>query len=374
VELNKIYCGDSLEVLKTFPDNSIDCVVTSPPYFSLRSYLPEDHPDKDKEVGTETSPEEYVNTLTILFREVRRVLSPSGTCWLNLGDSYASNGIYIGDYLKNKPDHTDLHTNHASAYPQKLKGFRGGEYNIKKKDLLMMPHRVAIALQMDGWYVRSDITYHKKNCMPSSVKDRPVSSKEYVFLLTKSPEYYYDWEAIATEPSDSYVKDKRPQGVIRQRVNKVSKYHDCDSKIAKQFIKNPWHKYCDGEITEEEYLEWHKKRFNIEDDTQRKQDEVGRSDYTGFNDRYKPVSKVRRRDVWSLTVPGNKLKHFAMMNVKLIDLCIKAGCPEGGVVLDPFMGAGSVGLVAKQLGRNYVGIELNPEYVKIAEDRINNDS
>ena len=190
MELNKIYQGDALEVLKTFPDNSIDCCVTSPPYFQLRSYLPDDHPDKEKEVGLQGSPEEYVKSLTTIFREVRRVLKPSATCYLNLGDSYASNGIYIGKYKETHPEHIDLHIEHSQRYPQKQKGFRGGKFNIKKKDLMMIPHRVAIALCDDGWYVRSDIIYSKINPMPSSVKDRPVASYEHVFLLTKTPNYY----------------------------------------------------------------------------------------------------------------------------------------------------------------------------------------
>jgi DNA modification methylase len=305
IELNKVNCGDALELLKTFPDNSINCVVTSPPYYNLRSYLPDDDPNKDKEIGTEKSPEEYVASLVTIFSEVKRVLRPTGVCYLNIGDSYAT------------------------------KGFRGGEYNIKKKDLMLIPHRVAIALCDDGWYIRSDICYSKVNCMPSSVKDRPVSSKEYVFMITKSPNYYWNWEAIATEPAELTQNDKRPKGVLRQCSNARSKYHnDCDPKIEQQF---------------------------------RKQDNIGRSDYTGFNDRYTPVDLVRPRDVWRMTVPGSKIKHFAIMNVNLISKCILSGCPENGIVLDPFAGINSVGMVAHDLNRNYIGIELNPEYIKTAE-------
>lgn len=340
MKLNKIYTGDCLTTMKTFPDNFIDCVVTSPPYYNLRSYLPEDHPDKDKEIGFGGSPEAYVNQLVEVFREVRRILKPTGVCYLNLGDSWASNGIYIGKYIEDHPDKKNLHTDHSHRYPQKVKGVRGGEWNIKKKDLLMIPVRVAISLQADGWYLRSDIIYAKKNTMPNPVSDRPVASYEHVFLLTKSPNYYWNWEAIATEPADSTQADKRPKGVLRQRTNENSKYHDgCDSKIAGQF---------------------------------KKQDLVGRNDYTGFNDRYTPVDKVRRRDVWTLTVPGSKIKHFAMFNPKLVDLCIKSGCPEDGVVLDPFGGAGTVALVARALNRNYVLTELNSEYVAAANDYLQN--
>jgi len=335
MELNKIYQGDALEVLKTFPDNSIDCCVTSPPYFQLRSYLPDDHPDKEKEIGSHGSPEEYVDAITTIFREVRRVLKPTGVCYTNLGDSYASNGIYIGKYKENHPEHTDLHIEQSQRYPQKQKGFRGRRFNIKKKDLMMIPHRVAISLCDDGWYIRSDIIYAKQNCMPSSVVDRPVSSKEYVFMITKSPNYYWDWEAIATEPSPSYAHDKRAPRILRNKFYDGSKYtqDDCDPKIAGQF---------------------------------KKQDGVNRSDYIGPNARYKQVEKVRRRDVWRMTVPGSKIKHFAMMNPKLVELCILSGCPEGGIVLDPFGGAGTVGMVARDTGRQYILIELNPEYVETA--------
>jgi DNA modification methylase len=354
MELNKVYLGDALEVLKTFPDDSIDFCLTSPPYANLRSYLPVDHPDKCKEVGYEVTPDQYVDQIVNVFSEVHRVLKPSGCVMLNIGDSWASNGIYLKQYVESHPERQNLHTADHERYPAKVKGVRGGKYKIKKKDLMMIPARTAIALQEYGWYLRSDIIYAKRNVLPNPVKDRPVASYEHVFLLTKTPKYYFDWKAIGTEPADSTQADKRPKGVLRQKVNENSKYHEnCDDKIAAQF---------------------------------RKQDNVGRSDYTGFNDRYTPVDLVRPRDVWyididdddtdiipvwTMTVTGSKIKHFAMMESKLAEKCIKCGCPENGVVLDPFCGANTSGLVATSLNRNYIGIELNPDTVKIAENYLN---
>lgn len=295
LDVDKVICGDAIDVLKTFPSDVFDCCITSPPYYNQRNY------NSDKQIGNENSVESYVIALKNVFDEVKRVMKPTGTLWLNLGDSYD-----------------------------------------KWKNLYLAPHRVALALQGSDWILRSDIVYAKRNCMPSSVQDRPVSSKEYVFLFVKSKSYFYDWKAIATEPSDSYKKDKRPPRVLRQKIGNESKYYEgCDSFISQQF---------------------------------KKQDNVGRSDYTGFNDRYVPVTEVRRRDVWSLSVPGNKEKHFAIFNKKLVDLCMKAGCPEGGLVLDPFGGIGTVGAMAKESGRNYVCIDINPEYCNIANEKINNIS
>jgi site-specific DNA-methyltransferase (adenine-specific) len=294
MELNKIYCGDALEVLRTFPNNCIDCCISSPPYFQQRNYN-----CGDKEIGRESNIHEYVSNLTLIFSEVLRVLKPTGSLYLNLGSKY------------------------------------------KNTDLIPVPWYVAISLMEHGWHLKSDIIYHKKNPMPGSYKSRPISSHEYVFLMTKETHgHYYDWEAISLPPSGSYANDKRAPGILRNKFYDNSKYTqvDCDTTIANQF---------------------------------KKQDGVNRSDYIGFNARYKSVEKVRRRDVWSLTVKGSALKHFAMFNPNLVEICVKAGCPETGVILDPFFGSGVLGEVALNLNRNYIGIELNPEYVDIANQRLN---
>lgn len=297
MEINKTYCGDCLTVLSTFPDDSVDCCITSPPYFQQRKYG-----SGEKEIGWEEDTDKYACVLGDVFDEVRRVLKSTGSLYLNLGNKY-----------------------------------EGGR-------LIPAAWRVADVLSCRRWYLKSDIIYAKRNPMPGSYTNRPISAHEYVFLFTKRKSgYYYDWEAIATEPAESTQRDKRPKGVLRQRVNKKSKYHeDCDATIQGQF----------------------------QAESERKQDTVGRSDYTGFNDRYTPVDKVRRRDVWWLTVPGNPEKHFAMFNQNLVRLCLLAGCPEDGLVLDPFAGLNTVGLCASQMNRNYIGIELNEKYVDLAKARL----
>jgi len=294
MEINKTYCGDCLTILRDFPENSVDCCITSPPYFRQRLYG-----DSRDEIGQEIDIDSYTDALVPIFNQVLRVLKPTGSMYLNIGNKYDKRGWLI-----------------PAAW------------------------RVAESLSKNGWFLKSDIIYAKRNTMPGSYANRPVSAHEYVFLMTKVKRgYYYDWEAIATEPAESTRKDKRPKGVLRQKVNKKSKYHeaDCDATISQQF---------------------------------RKQDGVGRSDYTGFNDRYTPVDKVRRRDVWLLTVPGNKEKHYAMFNQNLVRLCLLAGCPEDGLVLDPFAGLNTVGLCASQMKRNYIGIELYESNVKMAKERI----
>lgn len=292
MDFNKTYCGDSRVVLQEISSNSIDCCITSPPYFKQRNY---NHPDQ---IGWEDTVIDYAHVLGEVFKEVRRVLKPTGSMYLNIGNKH------------------------------------------EKGNLVPAAWYVAMMLSDMGWNFKSDIIYAKRNPMPGSYTSRPIDAHEYVFLMTKQKTgYYYDWEAIATEPAESTQKDNRPKGVLRQRVNKNSKYYDsCDSTIDGQF--------------------------------QRKQDEVGVSNYSGFNQRYTPVDKVRRRDVWWLAVPGNPEKHFAMFNPNLVELCIKAGCPVDGVIIDPFAGLNTVGLVAKRLQRNYIGIELNNEYVMAARKRL----
>lgn len=295
IELDKIYCGDSLEVLKQFPDNCIDMACTSPPYFQQRKYQ-----SGEAEIGWENDVFKYADKLADVFDQVLRVLKPTGSLYLNLGNKHDTG---------------------------------------KTGDLIPASWVVAQELVKRGWHLKSDIIYAKRNPGPASYSNRPVSSHEYVFLMTKKPNnYYYDWESIATAPAESTIKDKRPKGVMRQRVNKTSKYHEgCDEVIAGQY---------------------------------RKQDEMGRSDFKGLNQRYTPVDKVRRRDVWLLSVGGSKLKHFAMFNPNLLDLCVPAGCPPGGIVLDPFMGAGTTAAVALKHGRHYIGVELNSDYIPLVEERI----
>lgn len=308
MEINKIYQGDVLEVLKTFPDECIDCVVTSPPYWGLRDY------GVDNQIGLESTPEEYVNKIVEIFREIKRILKKEGTAWLNLGDSY--NGTGYGQENNNSPK--QLSNRGAKTSASNGKNIK----TLKPKDLVGIPWRVAFALQTDGWYLRQDIIWHKPNPMPESVTDRCTKSHEYVFLLAKSQKYFYDNEAI----KDKYIAPMNRWGGDKLKADGISK--------------------------------WDKG--------------TGQTTYRKRNMRPDPNGR-NKRSVWTIKTKPFSEAHFATFPTDLIEPMIKAGCPENGIVLDPFMGSGTTALVAKRLNRNYVGIELNPEYIKIAEDSIKSD-
>jgi len=318
---DKIIQGDSLEVLKTLPSESVDCIITSPPYFGLRDY------GMSAQIGLEETPELYVAKLVDLFSESRRVLKDEGTLWLNLGDSYSGSG-------KGQTREGSKDPKRGKMDGMKLKNSSKGFDGIKPKDLIGIPWRVAFALQADGWYLRQDIIWHKPNPMPESVTDRCTKSHEYIFLFSKSPKYYFDNKAIM-EPS--VTQENRPDGIVRDRV------YDYDSKLA--VIQK-------------------RKRKNG----------VGLAEGKGKNGEYGYNCGVRafrnKRSVWTVTTKPFKEAHFATFPEALIEPMILAGCPKNGIVLDIFMGAGTTGLVAKKLGRHYLGIELNPKYIEIAEKRI----
>lgn len=290
----RILVGDCRERMAQIPDESVHCSVTSPPYYGLRDY------GVDGQMGLEESPDAYVAGLVEVFREVRRVLRDDGTLWLNLGDSYAANRSYQVTDQKWR----DVGNGKGSAVPDSL----------KPKDLIGIPWRVAFALQADGWYLRSDIIWHKPNPMPESVRDRPTSAHEHVFLLAKSERYYYDVDAIA-EPLAT-----EPHAPGNKKLDASRNDHDQMEKV------------------------W------------------GRN------------GTRNRRNVWTVATKPYSEAHFAIYPPDLIEPCILAGCPEGGTVIDPFGGAGTTGLVADRLDRNAVLIELNPEYATMAERRIRGDA
>lgn len=345
---NIILCGDVIEQLKTLPDKYVYTCITSPPYFGLRDYGTAtweggdascDHtitdgttdPKKntkierptrgvdrsvcrkcgatrmDAQIGIENTYQEYIDKLVLVFREVRRVLRDDGTLWLNLGDSYAGSGG-AGNQFK------QLEKEGFNTYKQKMI-----PCDIKPKNLIGIPWRVALALQADGWYLRQDIIWHKLNPMPESVKDRCTKSHEYIFLLSKSGSYHYDQDAIRepyTEPMNRWGGEK---------------------------LK------ADGVST------WDKG--------------TGQSTYIDRDLRPNKNGK-NKRTVWTVNTKPYKEAHFAVFPEKLIEPCVLAGCPEGGIVLDVFGGSGTTGVVAKKHKRNYILIELNPEYTKIAEKRL----
>lgn len=336
--INEIVNKDCLTGLKELPDCSIDCCVTSPPYFGLRDYGHED------QAGLEETPELYVENMVAVFNEVRRVLKKEGTLWLNLGDSYS------GSTGKSGGEGLNTYTKEPGATGSVMKKSNLDGY--KPKDLIGIPWMVAFALRSSGWYLRQDIIWHKPNPMPESVTDRCTKSHEYVFLLSKSAKYYYDADAIKTTIKDSSVqrlkqnienqkgsdrvpgktngamKAVRPHGIVRDRLL------DYDSK-EKALRHGP-----------------------------------GRGEYENEKDLPGPNDMANKKSVWTVTTRPYSEAHFATFPERLIVDCIKAGCPVDGVVLDPFMGAGTTALVARKLGRNYLGFELNPDYIKIANKRL----
>lgn len=329
-EINKIHQGDVLEVLRTWPGNFVQTVVTSPAYLGLRDY------GVDGQIGLEKTPEEYVAKMVAIFREVRRVLRIDGTLWINLGDSYASGG--------NGGGQGEQRSNVGSLIGKKIP-----PHGLKVKELVGIPWMVAFALRADGWYLRSDIIWAKKNCMPESVTDRPTRSHEYIFLMTKSPKYFYDADAIK-EPAIYFEDDRKNREKENQKSNPTEKHNGIRPlyKDAKSF---------DGKHSD-------KQRGHVRR-------------HAGFNDRWDQMTKEEqcgamrnKRSVWSVATQPFAEAHFATFPEKLIEPCILAGSPEKGIVLDPFMGAGTTALVSARLNRNFIGIELNPKYIEIAEKRI----
>ena len=326
IEKNTIINGNSLEVLKSLPDNSIDCCVTSPPYYALRDY------GCDGQIGLEETPEKYIESLCDVFSEVRRVLTPEGTLWLNIGDSYNGNKVGNTEVVKNKK------VSESNDFHKKLWG------GAKPKDLIGIPWMLAFALRSQGWYLRQDIIWHKPNPMPESVTDRCTKSHEYIFLMSKSQKYYFDYEAIqepcADQSRTNYACGNRTNGINKDR-------NDNDfgerSKNWKPRTKNCQY---DGQKPNS----FHLSRENGEPD--------------------KEYYVRNKRDVWSVNVKPCSEAHFATYPFELIKPCILAGCPENGIVLDPFMGSGTTAIVARSLNRNYLGVELNPEYIKIAHKRL----
>lgn len=292
--------GDALEQLRTMPPESVHTCVTSPPYYNLRDY------GTEGQIGNEASVEEYINTLVRIFREVRRVLRPDGTLWVNIGDSYATrSGNQPPTNTRNSCGHTAKKT--PTGY--------------KYKDMIGVPWLLAFALRADGWYLRQDIIWNKSNCMPEAVKDRCTKSHEYVFLLSKSERYYFDAQAIS-EPATSEKGNARTfRGGGAYTGGRA---HDNSAQVKRE------------------------SHGNVEN----------------------PTGRRNKRDVWTISTTGFRGAHFAVFPEKLVEPCILAGCPAGGVVLDPFMGSGTTGVVAKRLGRDFVGVEINPEYVKMATARI----
>lgn len=337
MEFNNIYNCDCLEGLKSLPDETVNCCVTSPPYFGLRDY------GHEGQIGLEETPELFVAKMVEVFTEVKRVLKKDGTLWLNLGDSYARNPQNETDPNKNagfSKGKTCAEARNKRPIPE----------GLKAKDLIGIPWMVAFALRSSGWYLRQDIIWHKPNPMPESVTDRCTKAHEYIFLLSKSQKYYYDHEAIK-QPMAASSFDRLNQDVESQEGSeRVPGKKNGKMKAVGQYVGGKKHK-------------------NIEDKGQHLHTFNKTRNYNG-QEWENEDGKANKRSVWTVTTKPFSEAHFATFPEDLIVDCIKAGCPENGLVLDPFMGAGTTALVASKLNRNFIGFELSADYIKITEKRL----
>ncbi len=285
--MNTILCGDAFTIVKTLPSESIQMCVTSPPYYGLRDY------QVDGQIGLESTPFEYVSKLVEVFREVRRVLTNQGVLWLNIGDSYS-----VG------------------------KGFD----TIKPKNMLGIPWALAFALRDDGWFLRSNVIWHKPNAMPESVTDRPAKCYEHLFLLSKSPNYYFDNEAIKQPVADGTIER------MKRGMSANHKYSVGAPGQTLQTLNKPRKKASEQDL---------------------------------------PTMR-NSRDIWSIPTKAYKGAHFATFPTELATKCILCGCPENGIVLDPFFGSGTTGVAAILNDRQYIGIDINPDFCRLASSRIEN--
>ena len=303
-----ILFGDCRETLKEFTGKARMCV-TSPPYYGLRNYG-----NEENQIGQEQSPEEYIDNLVKVFREVRNVLTDDGTCWVNIGDSYYNYRPGRGQGLV-KQTVSNTRQDLPDVCPRRGNKLDG----LKEKDLIGIPWMLAFALRADGWYLRQDIIWHKPNPMPESVKDRCTKAHEYIFLLSKNRKYYYDHEAIKEQAVGERWGGNTP-------IN-----------------------------------------MNNTKDTN--------NQFSGLTRPRKMVyDKRNKRSVWKVVTKPYKGAHFAVFPEELIEPCILAGSEKGDVVLDPFMGSGTTAIVAKTLGRNYIGCELHEDYGKLIKKRLNSKS
>ena len=321
--MNEVLVGDAIEKLRELDDKSVQMCCTSPPYYGLRDY------GMAGQIGLESTPAEYIEKVVAVFDEVWRVLRDDGTLWVNLGDTYATGGGAVGRCPGGgEQGERFLRQGMINTPPNRmpLDGF-------KPKDLMMIPARVAIDLQDAGWYLRSDIIWQKSNCMPESVKDRPTSAHEHIFLFAKSVKYWYDADAIA-EPMSQEEATRR----LRERREGQGAVYEIarNGASGKVFGSNS----C---ITNKSAR--------------------GEGAVDGFRN---------ARNVWTIPSQPSTENHYASFPEELPRRCILAGCPIGGTVLDPFLGTGTVLAVAKQLGRKGIGIDLNPNYCEIARKRIAN--
>lgn len=332
-----IIVGDVMEKLTELSTASVDCVVTSPPYWNLRDY------GMAGQIGLERTPELYIGHMRMIFEQIHRVLKKNGTVWLNLGDSYAST-------QKNRTQAQALAKTKlrggVKTQTQSLVQQRKISEKLRAKNMAGIPWRVALGLQEDGWNLRQDIIWHKTNPMPESVTDRCVRSHEYIFLLSKSSKYYFSHSAIQ-EPAVTAHEAKwagSGNGLCSEKSWRGT------GKSTRRFGRGG------------------KNAFRGQGHFRKGK---GAANRPGLDLGEVGAGVMRnKRSVWTVSTKPFRGAHFATFPPDLIEPCILAGCPEGGIVLDPFFGAGTVGLVAQKHNRKFIGIELNPKYAKMAAKRI----
>lgn len=321
-----ILTGDAKIQLTAIKSESVDCCITSPPYYGLRDY------NNEGQIGLESSPYEYIDRLASVFDEVKRVLKDSGTLWVVIGDSYAGSRKAQG-WDRNKDSWKSAKG--ADNTARTLKPFT--DETIKERDLIGIPWMLAFELRKRGWYLRQDIIWSKLNAMPESVKNRCTRSHEYIFLLSKSPRYFFDYESIM-EPVAESTERRFKQDIEQQKGS--DRAHGNKNMKAVRYGGNKYTENEDGFFR------------------------------TKSGSLYDCTGKKFKRSVWSTSTARFTGEHFAVFPENLVRPMISAGCPRGGVILDPFMGSGTTGVVAISEGKSFIGVELNPKYVQLAEQRI----
>lgn len=346
----KILLGDVRETLPQVESECVQTCITSPPYWGLRSYLPKDHPDKAREIGQEKTLEQYIAVLVQVFREVKRVLKPDGTLWLNLGDAYTSGGRKTRD-----PGKSPIHQ-HYLGWEDSFRP--ANPAGLKNKDLMGIPWRAAFALQADGWYLRNEIIWAKKSCRPQSVKDRCVNAHEHIFLFSRSPHYYFDAEAIREPASESFLNDKRWSTGGTENNAK-----DGYEQNGSQNPKGPhrmFRKMCVPSSWRNKWDVW----FEREPGLIRWLSE----NHPRIYEDYMSQAELKT-DIWNLSTCSYAEAHFATFPPELIKPCILAGSKPGDTVLDPFLGSSTTGEMAFELGRSILGCELNADYNSLIQKR-----
>ena len=388
--------GNSLEELKKVKSSSVQCCITSPPYYKLRDY------GYSEQIGQEKTVMEYIESLRKIFKEVYRILKDDGTLWLNIGDTYSGSSNSLRD---GRAGFEDNRTGFSNC------SFLDYKTRIPSKNLIGIPWRIAFALQDSGWILRQDIIWRKPNPMPSSVTDRCTTAHEYLFLFAKNQKYFFNSEAIKEPVSESYAKDKRPKGVLRQRLYKNSKYAkqgmyniDIESIHRQGIHSDRGNGFVEKRnLPEKEiFIEYMRSKYKIKDLVEmtglpkthvehwfRNDDFFAfptAEDWEKVNDeKFPELIETRietdgvgknsngmrnKHSVWNITVQPFKGAHFAVMPLELVTNCLLAGTKEDDIVIDPFFGSGTVGVSAIQNKRDFIGIEFNREYVNIAEKRI----